>query len=85
MFDPEDRFALALRLPGGQGFMLNFGESADPSADDLRDPTRLWDWDAEPDTEVVVLARDLDWTDIAELLGLDPGELERERIESGAS
>ena len=85
VFDPEDRFALALRLPSGQGFMFSFGESADPSADDLRDPTRLWDWDAAPDTEVVVLARDLDWTAVAELLDLDPDELGRERIESAAS
>lgn len=85
MFDPEDRFALALRLPDGQGFMFSFGESVDPSADDLRDPTRLWDWDATPDTEVVVLARDLDWIDIAELLELDPDDLDPGRTASHAS
>ena len=85
VFDPEDRFTLALHLPDGQGFAFSFGESADPSADDLRDPDRLWDWEAEPDTEVVVLARDLDWIDIAELLELDPDDLDPGRTASHAS
>lgn len=74
VFDPDHRHALALRLPDGSGFMFTFGELADPGADDLRDPGRLWSWGAEddPDTEAVLLARDLDWSDVATILGLDP-------------
>lgn len=75
VYDPEDRYALALHLPNGQGFMFTFGELADPDPDDLRDPGRLWDWRGEdaPDTEAIVLARDLDWPDIAAVLGFNPG------------
>lgn len=67
---PEDRHVLALHLPDGRGFLFSFGQLADPSTEDLRDPDRLWDWGDDPDTDAVVLARDLDWADIAELLVL---------------
>ena len=49
---------------------------ADPSAEDLRDPDRLWEW-GDPDTEAVVLAEGLDWSSIAAVLGLDPGALDQ--------
>ncbi|MFZ6184885.1 hypothetical protein [Nannocystis pusilla] len=73
LYDPEDRYALALHLPDGDGFMFTFGELADPSPEDLRDPDRLWPWGSEPDTEAVILARDLEWAAIAEILGMDAG------------
>jgi hypothetical protein len=78
VFDPEDRFALALHLPSGQGFMFTFGELADPDPDDLRDPARLWDWRGEdaPDTEAIVLAQGLDWGGVAAVLGFEPRALD---------
>ena len=76
VFEPEDRYALALHLPNGQGFMFSFEQLADPSAEDLRDPDRLWEW-GDPDTEAVVLAEGLDWSSIAAVLGLDPGALDQ--------
>ena len=76
VFEPEDRYALALHLPSGQGFMFSFEQLADPSAEDLRDPDRLWEW-GDPDTEAVVLAEGLDWSGIAAVLGLDPGALDQ--------
>ena len=76
VFEPEDRYALALHLPNGQGFMFSFEQLADPSAEDLRDPDRLWEW-GDPDTEAVVLAEGLDWSGIAAVLGLDPGALDQ--------
>lgn len=77
VFDPEDRYALALRLPNGRGFMFSYQQLADPSAGDLHDPDRLWDWGDmhDPDTEAVVLAKDLDWAGVAAVLDIDPAEL----------
>lgn len=76
VFEPEDRYALALHLPNGQGFMFSFGELADPSAEDLRDPDRTWEW-GDPDTLALVLADGLDWHGVAAVLDLNPAEIDK--------
>jgi hypothetical protein len=84
VFEPEDRYALALHLPSGQGFMFSFEQLADPAAEDLVDPSRLWEW-GDPDTEAVVLAEGLDWNGIAAVLGIDPVELDRVNVVGAVS
>lgn len=66
---------LALHLPDGTGFMFALQVLADPDEDDLCDSERLWSWRDADDQEVLVLARDLDWFGVVELLGLTSTKL----------
>ena len=51
-------------------------EGGGRSAEDLRDPSRMWEW-GDPDTLALVLADGLDWHGVAAVLDLEPAELDK--------
>lgn len=71
--EPHDdkRYTLALRLPDGKGFMFAFDQLCDPCEADLVNPEVIWDWDADPDAEAVVLADGLTRVTVLDVLGID--------------